>query len=479
MPFRRRVRTGLYPLLTMKTINASQLIRLFYLLAVSLLLQLLVPVAEADQFPDWVFDEKLTASDAEDGDWFGQKVAVSGDIAVVGARSENGDGSQRGAAYVFNYMTGVELFKLTASDTADSDEFGRSVAVTGNRAVIGADEKNGGEGSAYLFDITTGMEERILVPSVVAANSFFGVSCDIEGNFVIVGASDENAGGTDRGAVYVFDATTGNQLFRLTAPDAADFDYFGFAVAVSGNYAIVGASYANGGENRSGKVYVFDLADSGSFKHQVVPSVIDEFAMFGTSVAAQGDFLVVGAPDEGAGGAQHGAAYLFQLSTGTLLKRVVSTTPKNNGKFGTDVAISDDLMLVGARDEDSGAVNAAGAAYVFGLPNGNLLQRIVAPDGQSLESFGAGVAVTNEHALVGAEEEYIPNVERGALYVFEGTTLPSAVSTCNTVLKAALLNKAKKLKKKAKAAQKKGQVAKAKKLKKKAKKLLKRAKALC
>ena len=449
------------------------------LITVSALLSFVVPITWADQFPDWIFNTKLTAEDEGDGDEFGREIAVDGDIVIVGAQDEDGAGLDRGAAYLINYKTGEELFKLTASDAEDDDNFGQDVGISGDVAVVTADAKTMDTGTAYLFNVTTGAQGPTLVPSVVEAAAFFGLSCDIEGNYVIVGAPGEDLGEDDRGAAYVFNATTGVQLFRLTAPDGVDFDYFGESVAVAGNYAVVAAPYASGGgQNESGKVYVFDLSDSGNFSHMAVPSVIEVFSYFGASVAAHGNYLVAGSPEEDAGGNRFGAAYLFELATGNLVKRVVSSSPSNFGYFGDHVAISDDLMIVGARDENAGG-DERGAAYVFSVPQGNLLQRIAAPDADDEDYFGIGVAINDEYAFAGADEENNGPVERGALYVFNGTTLPPAVATCDTALKTALLKKAKKLKKKAKAARKNGQVAKANRLTKKAKKLQKKANALC
>ncbi len=450
----------------------------------AVLISALLSTVVAVQFPDWVFDLKITSEDEGDEDDFGREIAVDGDIVIVGAQNEDGAvaDSDQGAAYLINYKTGEELFKLTAGMDAEiNDYFGQDVAISGNVAVVTADGRDMDTGTAYLFDVTTGAVITELMPSTVEVAAFFGWACDIEGNYVIVGAPDEHLDGEDKGAAYVFDATTGMELYKLTAPDGADFDYFGNSVAVSGDYAVVGAPYADDGDGETGKVYVFDISPTGmgAFLHRAIPSVVELESFFGTHVAAHGDYLVAGADEEDAGGNRFGAAYLFELATGDEVKRVVSSSPSANGRFGDHVAISDDLMIIGARDEAAGGVER-GAAYVFSVPEGNLLQRIIAPDADNEDHFGIGVAINDEYAIAGADDEDNGPIERGAVYVFQGTTLPDAVvATCDTALKKALLKKAKKLKKKAKAAKRKGQIAKAKRLKKKARKLKKRANALC
>ena len=97
---------------------------------------------------------KLTASDAALGKEFGYDVAISGDMAVVGARLDTEKGSNAGAAYIFRLSGGrwTQVRKLIASDTKAGDVFGSSVAINvdigGTTVVVGAPGDNGGKGSA-------------------------------------------------------------------------------------------------------------------------------------------------------------------------------------------------------------------------------------------------------------------------------------------------------------------------------------------
>ena len=135
---------------------------------------------------------------------------------------------------------GDELLKLTASDGAVDDMFGWSVDISGNIAIVGAEAyDNAGDrsGSAYLFDVTTGQELRKLTASDAAADAIFGKSVAINGNVAIVGAQRHN---NTAGAAYLFEVTTGQELFKLTASDAMPGKFFGGSVAISGNTAVVG-----------------------------------------------------------------------------------------------------------------------------------------------------------------------------------------------------------------------------------------------
>ena len=155
-----------------------------------------------------------------------------------------------------------ELHKLTASDGAAMDQFGWSVALSGNRAVIGkfGDSDNGYEsGSAYVFDVTTGDELLKLIASDGAIEDRFGQSVAISGNTAVIGAEFDNDDGADSGSAYVFDVTTGDQIFKLTASDAATLDRFGVSVAISGDTAVIGSWLDDDSGFNSGSAYVFDV----------------------------------------------------------------------------------------------------------------------------------------------------------------------------------------------------------------------------
>ncbi len=143
-----------------------------------------------------------------------------------------------------------------ASDATAADDFGYSVAISGNTAIVGAhgnDDVGLESGSAYLFDITTGNQLAKLTASDAAARDWFGRSVAISDNTAIVGAYGDGGG-----SAYLFDITTGNQLAKLTASDAATDDLFGYSVAISGNTAIVGACFDDDAGDWSGSAYLFE-----------------------------------------------------------------------------------------------------------------------------------------------------------------------------------------------------------------------------
>ncbi len=241
---------------------------------------------------NWGEVTKLTASDAQADDIFGVTVAISGDLTVVGAIYESGGPGDplpgAGAAYIFHRNRGGadtwgQVTKLTASDAQPNDFFGEGVAISGSAAVVGAWQESGGAGdpatqggAAYVFARDWGGfgnwgEVKKLTSSDLQANDSFGRSVGISSNTVVVGASVESGGPGDpisrAGAAYVFERGHGGlenwgEARKLTASDAQAQDGFGWRVAIWDDTAIVAASAEDGGSGNpleaAGAAYVFD-----------------------------------------------------------------------------------------------------------------------------------------------------------------------------------------------------------------------------
>jgi len=216
----------------------------------------------------WTEQQKLTASDGAAYDIFGESVSISGDTAIVGARHDDDKGSSSGSAYVFvrSGTTWTEQQKLTASDGASSDWFGWSVSISGDTAIVGAyldDDKGSASGSAYVFvrSGTTWTEQQKLTASDGASSDYFGRSVSISGDTAIVGAYQDDDKGSASGSAYVFlrSGTTWTEQQKLTASDGGSVDHFGYSVSISGDTAIVGAYRDDDKGSYSGSAYVFAL----------------------------------------------------------------------------------------------------------------------------------------------------------------------------------------------------------------------------
>ncbi|MDC3988437.1 FG-GAP repeat protein [Polyangium jinanense] len=270
----------------------------------------------------WSQQAKLVAGDANDR--FGSSVALSGDTALVSAPRDSvaGGGTAAGSVSVFvrSGTTWSEQSKLTASDPGASDFFGFSVALSGDTALVGAwsDDHAGGvdAGSAYVF-VRSGAvwsQETKLVADA-AAGDHFGRSVALSGDTALVGSPD--ASGSGRAYVFVRSGAEWSQQAKIQAADAAGGDWFGYSVALAGDTALVGAANDDASMfvTDAGSAYVF--VRSGAVWSQQAKLVAADAAVndwFGNEVALSGDTALVGAHyDDHAGGTSAGSAYAFVL----------------------------------------------------------------------------------------------------------------------------------------------------------------------
>ena len=317
---------------------------------------------------------KLLPNDGAAADEFGRSVAISGATAIVGAWLDDDNGSFSGSAYLFDISdpaNPTQIAKLLPNDGAAEDFFGLSVAISpdsiGTTAIVGArfDDDNGTDsGSAYLFDTTTGTQIAKLLPHDGAANDRFGYSVAISPDSI--GTAIVGAIGDDNGSVYLFDTTTGRQLFKLLASDGAPGDGFGWSVAISGATAIVGAIGDDDNGTNSGSAYLFDISHPKN-PVQIAKLLPDDGAAddwFGYFVAISGTTAIVGARLDGDNGTWSGSAYLFDATTGRQIAKLLPDDGAEVDYFGHSVAISGTTAIVGAYgDDDNGAWS--GSAYLF------------------------------------------------------------------------------------------------------------------
>lgn len=213
----------------------------------------------------WSEQAKLTANDVSADAYFGGSVAIEGDTIVIGANGDDGAGTDAGAAYVFvrNGTIWSQQAKLTAIDALAAYQFGRSVSISGDTAVVGA--PHGGSGLAYVFvrSGTIWNQQAKLEMNSLQAGANFGWGVAVSGDTAVVGAIFDDAAGEGSGSAYVFlrDGPNWDEGTRLTPSDAAPGDLLGSAVAVEGDKAVVSASGDDSATIDAGSAYVFELID--------------------------------------------------------------------------------------------------------------------------------------------------------------------------------------------------------------------------
>ena len=336
----------------------------------------------------WSQQQKLQASDKAAGDQFGMSVSISndGDTAIVGARREDTNGDNAGAAYIFTRSgtSWSQQQKIQASNAGQYDEFGQSVSISGdgNRVVVGAiyeDTDATNSGGAYVFSRsgTTWSQEALIKASDAATSDHFGeaVSIDSDGDTAIVGAAYEDAGGGNAGAAYVFtrSGTSWSQQAKIQSSDIQAGDYFGQSIFISGdgNTAIIGAKSEDTSGSDAGTVYIFTRSGTSWSQQQKLQAGDAEASdNFGRSVSISndGNTAIVGANNEDAGGSNAGAAYVFTRSgtTWSQQDKIQSSDIQAGDNFGEAVSISDDgstAIIVAINEDTTGS--SAGTVYIF------------------------------------------------------------------------------------------------------------------
>lgn len=369
---------------------------------------------------------KLIANDGESEDHFGAALAVSGDTVVVGAPEDDDNGERSGSVYVFVRDGGswVQQAKLHPVAGAAGDNFGYSVAVDGDTAVIGAssDDENGiNSGSVYIFvrSGSTWAQQAKLTSSYGASGDMFGCSVAVDGNIVVVGAHGE---ADSSGSIYIYEKTsdTWSLRDRICAEYACEGGNFGYSVSIDEGYIMVGAPYDAEKGYGSGAVYCLVQMTDGSWvcEDKITAADGESNDMFGCSVDIDGDTAVIGAKgdDDNAG-----SAYVFVHSDGTWEQQAKLTLSTGSAYdyFGWSVAVSEDASVVGAPFNGENG-SASGLACVFTREGTTWSQqcKLMPDDGAAGDFFGMSLAVSGDIAVIGSPYDDDNGTSSGSAYVF-------------------------------------------------------------
>lgn len=358
-------------------------------------------ILEYDGF-GWVQVAQLQATDGQAFDHLGFDVDISvvGQVAVAGAPDEDRPGlTNAGAAYVFyDGPSGwVQYVKLVAGDAAAGDRFGASVAAVDKVVVVGAPNKGSG-GAVYVFRRTGpnwNQVQKLTAPDWTPGAQF-GYSVDFDGTTIVVGARFWDAPGADgAGKAYAFTPSGGTWVLadELVSPDGVTNDHYGSSVAVDGDNLVVATPDDDdqGFNQNSNTGVAFHYSRDGSswsFVGKVLPPQTSHG--FGTSVSLSGSTLLVGAFLDKTIGMDAGAAHVFELSEGTFQHayRILTSDHDAFDELGGAVALSGDLALVSADFDDDQGWNS-GAAYSFSVSERNCRPLYAWPDELSLAAGGA------------------------------------------------------------------------------------------
>ncbi len=373
---------------------------------------------------------RLTASDGAAGDVFGLSGSVDGDVLAIGAIWDDDHGFNSGAVYVLvlnDQGVWKATFKITPADGGSEDVFGRSVAISGDTIVVGAngdDDRGFDAGAGYAFARVgdTWIQQGKLLASDGAAFDHAGWAVDVDGDTAVISAHDDDDAGGDSGAVNVFvrdGEGVWSQQAKLTASDAAADDNFGHDAVVSGDTIMVGAYQDDDHGSSSGSVYVFERDRNGQWQEteKLTASDANEGYHFGRFLDLQGDLAVIGSPFHHP--LDFGAAYVFRRNEGkwqetaTLTADILTTSEW----FGSSIAIDGDMVLIGSF---YGFGNHPGEAYIFHDTGDGwtLAANPTAFDGVVGDGFGRMVTMNGGNAIVGASVDDAVGVDSGSAYAF-------------------------------------------------------------
>ncbi len=325
----------------------------------------------------WTKQGKFTGSDTKKEHWFGYSVSISGNTALAGAPRYGS--SAEGAAYVFT-RAGTAWSQQAKLDTTGQlgawDKFGWSVSLSGDTALVGSPIYAGNNsGAAYMYTRTgtTWSSPTRLKASNPMQNGNFGWSVSVSGNTALVGAPPVN-----QAYVFTGSGTTWNQQAKLPLSSGTLNSRFGQSVSISGDTALVGAPYDNDKGAKAGAVYVFSR--SGTTWSQQAKLLASDAAAndeFGGSVSVSGEMALVGAYKDDDKGSASGSAYLFvRIGTSWVEKpKLIASDTADNDYFGHSVSLSGNTALVGAYWDDD-KYSETGSAYPFRVmascPNGSI-----------------------------------------------------------------------------------------------------------
>ncbi|GEM_PF-2258281 len=359
---------------------------------------------------------------------FGYSLDIDQGKAIIGALKGGDKSVNSGSAYILELIDGQwkQQAKLLPSDKENEDQFGCSVAISGNYAFVGAkgEDTNGSmAGSVYVFafENKNWVEKQKLQPNDISAGDYFGCSIAIFNNLLIIGAFGKDGSVKNCGCAYLFklEANKWVQKQKITASDSEIGDYFGYDVALYNNNLVIGAYCKDSKGYNSGCAYVYSY--NGTLfieKHKLIPNDLAVDNYFGSSVAIYENTIVVGARRNDISGNNSGSAYVFnyQQNRWVEIQKLVPFDAESGDYFGYSVDIYKDTILIGSRYEDKGGENV-GAAYLFIYENGSWEQnKKVQPEKlQPNNLFGSAVGIYNDILIIGAHKS---NGNAGSIYIF-------------------------------------------------------------
>ncbi len=364
---------------------------------------------------------KLIPSDGTPESEYGKSVDQYNGFIAIGAWQPAFGTENTGVAYIVDSTTGVQVRKLTANDGQQGDLFGNSIAFDNGIVLVGSignDERGDGSGAAYLFNATTGVQYKKLVAPDTAAGDRFGQSVALCDNLAVVSAHWNDDMGNQSGSAYVFDALSGSYLFKLLPDDGDDLDWFGESVAIGDGVIAVAARNDDDFGERSGAVYLFEASTGNQFA-KLTPDELEEDDQFGWDIAIDDGILAVSAYHDDDQGVQSGAVYLYDIHDGELIRKITEDSGLSL-IFGRQVSIHNGVLAASALYHPANGFSR-GSVYLFDIATGNLIAQLLQSDAGEGDGLGISLSIQSSTVVSGAPIYWDP-LSPGSAYVFNVNT---------------------------------------------------------
>ncbi len=327
--------------------------------------------------------------------------------------------------------------RLLAPKPQEDARFGAAVALASNTLIVSAPETDvedhPNSGAAYVFADVDGVwvfQQELTAPEH-ADHDQFGTAIAMHESWAFIGAPGDDERADDAGAVHVFisNGETWGHVQKLTSDEGTSSQNFGASIAISGSWCVIGAPGDSEFGSASGAVYVFHYEQPWWVLRQRLTSPDPGAAFrFGRAVAIKDNLLVVGSPGDSEAGDRAGSVYVYQLEADLwqLDRKLLADDADVGDEFGRSLALGETRMLIGAPfDEPSGGFS--GSVYVIEIPQEPvhnlwlLSEKIFPADGATLQTFGSAVSVVEDTAVIGAGGDSEGVAGGGAAYVFDWT----------------------------------------------------------
>lgn len=318
-----------------------------------------------------------------------------------------------------------ERAAITFPDQGTDDGFGSAIAA--NESVLAVSshkayvpDAGARTGAVDLFEISSGTRITRLYPEHAQQDDMFGADVAIEASTLVVGASHEDAIGERSGAAYVYDLTTLELVHILHPDEDQPYGNFGQKVAIGSGVVAVSGPQEYHGDDPAGAVYIFD-AHSGERLMKITPNDRNPYQYFGSSLSISDGVIAIGADGDNNVGRGAGSVYLFDLQTGQQIREIYSSDFYWDQRFGTDVWLGENLLAVAAHLDDEGGLNA-GAVYIYDRATHEFLHKVIPADSEPRQQSGWDIAMNGGRVVISAIRNSYRGDDTGMVYVYDAHT---------------------------------------------------------